>query len=351
MNIAMSSLYLPGGSKIGVGYQVHQMANQMVLRGHRVTVYSQSEAGENPMYKHVRIQPGKHLRTFGFAWDLRDVDFSKFDVLHAHGDDWFLWNKRRPRHIHTYHGSCFVEFQHQQSLREKLRMLGLAVCEYGSTCLCDVAVAVSENTRKQIPSVKHVIPNGVDLDRFYPGAHKSENPSILFVGTMRGRKRGDALVKAFSETILKEIPEAVLWVVCEEPVSGPNIQWFGRVPEDVLCELYRQAWVFCLPSTYEGFGVPYIEAMASGTAVVATPNQGALEVLRGGALGLIVQENALARGVLQVIKDTPLRQFLELSGVKAARRFDWGRVCAAYEKLYAGSEASLETPALNEVSR
>lgn len=349
MNIAMSSLYLPGGSKIGVGYQVHQMANQMVLRGHRVTVFSQNEAGESPMYKHVQIRPRKRLRTFRFAWDLRSVDFSKFDVLHAHGDDWFLWNKRRPRHIHTYHGSCFVESQHQVNLREKLRMLGLAVCEYGSTRLCDVAVAVSENTRKHIPSIDHVIPNGVDLDRFYPGSRKSDIPSILFVGTLRGRKRGQELVKAFSEKILKELPEAVLWAVCEEPVSGPNIRWFGRVPEDVLCELYRQAWVFCLPSTYEGFGVPYIEAMASGTAVVATPNQGALEVLRGGALGLIVQESALSRGVLQVLNDVQLRKFLELSGVKEARRFDWGRVCAAYEKLYVGSGERKKKAVFNEV--
>jgi glycosyltransferase involved in cell wall biosynthesis len=341
MNIAMTSLYLPGGSKIGVGYQVHQMANQMILRGHRVTVFSQNEAGENPLYQLVRVMPKKRFSTFGFAWDLRQFDFSKFDVLHAHGDDWFLWNKHRPRHIHTYHGSCFAEFQHQTTLREKLRMLGLAACEYGSTYLCDEGVAVSENSRRILSSVKHVIPNGVDLDRFYPGVNKSDEPSILFVGTLRGRKRGEVLLNTFSDHILKERPDAQLWAVCEEPVSGPNIQWFGRVPEDVLCELYRRAWVFCLPSTYEGFGVPYIEAMASGTAVVATPNQGALEVLKGGKFGLIVQEKRLGHGVLQVLKDTSLRQFLERGGVKEVRRYDWGRVCSAYEKLYVGRKKQL----------
>ena len=342
MNIAMTSLYLPGGSKIGVGYQVHQMANQMVLRGHKVTVYSQNEAGEKPLYHLVRVLPKKRLRTFGFAWDLRQFDFSQFDVLHAHGDDWFLWGKKRPRHIHTYHGSCFAEFQHQKTVREKLRMLGLAACEYGSTFFCDEGVAVSENSRKDLPYVKHLIPNGVDLERFYPASPKSDVPSILFVGTLRGRKRGDVLLKAFSDQILKEFPEALLWAVCEEPVSGPNIQWLGRVPEDVLCELYRRAWVFCLPSTYEGFGVPYIEAMASGTAVVATPNLGALEVLNGGSYGLIVQERRLGYGVLQVLKDTALRRFLETSGLKAVRRYDWGRVCAAYEELYIGGQKRMQ---------
>jgi glycosyltransferase involved in cell wall biosynthesis len=350
MNIAMSSLYLPGGSKIGVGYQVHQMANQMVRRGHRVSVFSQSDAGEKPLYEHVKVRPRRRLKTFGFAWDLRDVDFSKFDVLHAHGDDWFLWNKRRPRHVHTYHGSCYDEFKHQRNPLEKLRMLGLAACEYGSTYLCDIGVAVSENARRHFPGVKTVVPNGVDLEKFYPGTIKSEVPAILFVGTMRGRKRGDILLKAFLENILRDIPEAVLWAVCEEPVSGPNVQWFGRVPEDVLCELYRRAWVFCLPSTYEGFGVPYIEAMASGTCVVATPNQGALEVLKGGSLGLIVQEHRLARGIVQIIKDLSLRRFLELHGLREVRRYDWTRVCSAYERLYAGGCDTVACEFKDEVS-
>lgn len=335
MNIAMSSLYLPGGSKIGVGYQVHQMANQMVLRGHRVTVFSQCEAGEKRLYKLVRIPPRKRLSTFGFAWDLREFDLSKFDVLHAHGDDWFLWNKRRPRHIHTFHGSCFSEFRHQQIFREKLRMLGLAICEVESMFLCDVGVAVSENSRRNLPLVRHVIPNGVDLDRFYPGTKKAGKPTVLFVGTLSGRKRGAALVRAFQEVIIKEIPEAQLWAVCDEEVSGPGVQWHGRVSESVLCELYRQAWVYCLPSTYEGFGIPYIEAMASGTAIVATPNCGAMEVLHGGDLGLIVSESELSRGILQVLRDEKLRLSLETSGLREVRRYHWGRVCSAYENLYA----------------
>jgi phosphatidyl-myo-inositol alpha-mannosyltransferase len=351
VKIAMCSLYLPGGSKIGVGYQVHHMANQMVLRGHSVTVFSQCDSGEGRLYNLVQVKQKKRLRTFGFAWDLRRIDFSRFDVLHAHGDDWFLWNKLRPRHIHTYHGSCFAEFQHQKGLRERFRMLALALCEYGSTHLCDESVAVSENTRSYLPSIGMVIPNGVDLDRFYPGLKKAPVPTILFVGTIRGRKRGAALLEAFSTVVLKQIPEAVLWVVCEEPVSGPNVHWFGRVPEMVLCELYRQAWAFCLPSTYEGFGVPYIEAMASGTAVVATPNKGAVEVLRGGTRGLIVSEKELGRGLIRILRDETLRRYLEKEGLREARRYDWGRVCEAYEKLYCLPRMQCTQPQAREAKR
>jgi phosphatidyl-myo-inositol alpha-mannosyltransferase len=337
MRIAMTSLYLPGGSKIGVGYQVHHMANQLVRRGHSVTVYSQCTSGEDALYEAHLVKPGKRWRTFGFAWDLREVDFSDFDVLHAHGDDWFLWGKKRPRHIHTYHGSCLAESGHQRNFRERVRMMALAACEYGSLGLCDESVAVSEGTRAYIPGIRHVIPNGVELGQFYPSDKKAERPTCLFVGALRGRKRGNLLLEMFKRDVLPELPNAVLWLVCDEPVEGEGIQWFGRVSTSLLGELYRRAWVFCLPSSYEGFGVPYIEAMASGTAVVATPNRGALEVLQNGTCGIISGEERLGKRLLQVLRDARLREFLEQTGLKRAQSYGWEIVCHAYEKLYEGS--------------
>ena len=55
---------------------------------------------------------------------------------------------------------------------------------------------------------------------------------------------------------------------------GAGITVLGRLDDEELAREYRAAWVFCLPSSYEGFGIPYAEAMASGTPVVATPNPG-----------------------------------------------------------------------------
>jgi phosphatidylinositol alpha-mannosyltransferase len=340
MKIAMVSLYLPGGSKIGVGYQVHHMANQMVQRGHEVKVYSQCAPGEEALYDHERVQPRQKWRTFGFAWDLRKTDFSGFDVLHAHGDDWFLWGKKRPRHVHTYHGSCLAESGHQINMRERARMLALAVCEYGSVPLCDESVAVSEGTRAFIPGIRHVIPNGVESGKFYPTHQKAELPTCLFVGALKGRKRGAFLVEVFQREVRRQMPDAVLWAVCDEPLEGDGIQWFGRVSHSLLCELYRRAWVFCLPSSYEGFGVPYIEAMASGTAVVATPNRGAKEVLLNGTCGILSAEDRLGQRLIQVLRDSRLRRFLERAGLERAQAYDWDIVCSDYEKLYRGNVLS-----------
>lgn len=336
MTIAITSLYLPSGSRIGVGYQVHYLANELVRRGHHVTVFSQTGASEDSLYDVQIVPSGRRLRTFGFAWNLRKVDFSGFDVLNAHGDDWFLWGRRRPRHIHTYHGSCLAEMLHAKTLLSKARMAALAACEYNSCFLADELIAVSENTRRYIPMVKKVIPCGVSTSAFSPGP-KSAIPSILFVGTMQGRKRGNLLLELFQRQIRPAFPNAELWIVREQtPVEGAGVRWFGSVSLEHLSHLYQSAWVFCLPSTYEGFGVPYVEAMASGSAVVASPNPGALEVTDRGRYGIVAPDERLGSALLEVLGNDEKRQSLEAAGLARSADFAWPRICGMYEATYAG---------------
>lgn len=337
MKIAITSLYLPTGSKIGVGYQVHYLANELTKRGHAVTVFSQSGAPEDSFYSVNIVEARKSFRTFGFAWDLRKVDFSGYDVLNAHGDDWFLWGSKRPRHVHTFHGSCLAEMLHATSAVARTRMAALALCEYSVCFLPDELVAVSENTRKYIPAVKHIVPCGVNLDSFGPG-EKSSIPSLLFVGTLLGRKRGSMLLDIFQREILPHLPNAEFWAVCEEPVRGEGVKWFGRIPLERLAILFQKAWVFCLPSTYEGFGVPYIEAMASGTPVVATPNVGAKEVTEEGQFGILARDNELAECLLEVMTNSKLRTELGNRGLNRAKDFSWDTVCAQYESIYRGNQ-------------
>jgi glycosyltransferase involved in cell wall biosynthesis len=76
--------------------------------------------------------------------------------------------------------------------------------------------------------------------------------------------------------------------------------------------------------------------MASGTAVVATPNRGAREVLQNGTCGIISPEERLGERLVQVLRESKLRQFLERAGLERAQSYGWDIVCRAYERLYRG---------------
>ena len=108
----------------------------------------------------------------------------------------------------------------------------------------------------------------------------------------------------------------------------------GYVSTEELCELYRQAWVFCLPSSYEGFGVPYIEAMASGTAVVATPNVGACEVLGAGQHGVLVEPEGLGVALRDLLLDAEARRHWEEAGLERSKVFGWDQIVGEYEAVY-----------------
>jgi glycosyltransferase involved in cell wall biosynthesis len=348
IRIGMISLYLPGESKIGVGYQAHAMANAFIEHGWEVTMHSPCPRPEGALYDQVVVPVGTRMRTFRFAWELRRCDWSQFDVIHAHGDDYFLW-KDAPLHVRTMHGSCMAEALHIPRMKEKLRMTLLGLSEIVATGAAHRTVAVSDNTRTSYPWIRQVIPNGVSLGTFSPASEKAPAPTILFVGTYKNRKRGELLMQAFQQRVRAATPEAQLWMVCSDAPWAPGVTVLGRVSENDLAELYRKAWVFCLPSSYEGFGVPYIEAMASGTAVVATPNPGAEEVLGQGRYGRLVEPAALGDALVELLQNRIERERYEALGLQRAQDFSWTRVTAQYEELYRSLGAPLpanQTPAL-----
>jgi glycosyltransferase involved in cell wall biosynthesis len=139
---------------------------------------------------------------------------------------------------------------------------------------------------------------------------------------------------AFASDVLPQIPDARLWMVSVDAPNGEGVDVLGRINDDELADRYRRAWIFCLPSSYEGFGVPYIEAMASGTAIVATPNPGAKEVLGSGRFGEIVSPQDLGSALARLLRDRTRRQVLEAASVEESRRYDWEVVASQYEDLY-----------------
>jgi glycosyltransferase involved in cell wall biosynthesis len=335
MKIAMTHVDLPNESRGGVAFQAHYLANALAERGHAVTLFTFS-----PVYADCRYQVHQYslpsslrrLKSFVFAAHLAGTDFSAFDVIHTHGDNYLLWN-RHPQ-LRTFHGSAKDEAASAVRLRRRIYQTVLARLEPIAAWVADVNVGVSQATQRRIPTISTLIPCGVDTTHFCPG-RKSDRPSILFVGTVAGRKRGQFLSNVFIQQVRSQIPDAELWAVTDRPLAGEGIINFGKVSFATLVNLYQQAWLFCLPSTYEGFGVPYIEAMAAGTAVIATPNPGAREVLCDGEYGVIVEDTHLGEQINHLLGNAELRQAYLTKGLLRAQEFSWQRVAQSYEKLYA----------------
>ena len=143
LRIAMISYYLPSSSKMGIGYQVHSLATELARRGHTVDVFSECPPVPGALYGHRHVQLKGAGRTFRFALALRKIDFSSYDVLHAHGDDYWLWRRRVGRHVRTLHGSCFEEARRIRGFKEKARMVLLGLSEVLATLVADVTVMVS----------------------------------------------------------------------------------------------------------------------------------------------------------------------------------------------------------------
>ncbi len=332
MNIAVISYYLPPNDRIGSGVQTHYLANAYARAGHKVTMLSPyCTADFDALYSMMQIPCGHRTRTVQFAINLRNVDYSSFDLVHAGMDDWALLGISKPYHIRTFHGSCFAEAIVASTLKAKIRMSWLGLTEWVSCLVADRTVAVSQNTLKYIPFCHDVIWNGIDKSIFFPGVTKSVDPSILFVGTLDSRKRGRLLLEAFQNQVQKQCPKAELWLVRETNDPGlPGVKVFGSVTSEKLAELYRSAWVFCLPSSYEGFGVPYIEAMASGTAVVATPNLGALEVTEHGKFGKVVDDIHLGAGICEILLNEEMRNQLVELGLERTNSLNWDALIQQY---------------------
>jgi len=105
------------------------------------------------------------------------------------------------------------------------------------------------------------------------------------------------------------------------------------VADEELASLYRQAWVYVTPSTYEGFGLPYLEAMSCGTPVVATPNPGSVEILDHGRCGVLAGDEEFGDRISSLLSDEQWRAALIASGLCRAREYSLSLMLDRYEAL------------------
>ena len=342
MRIALfhATLPEPGRKPGGVEVVVDRLARALARQNDTdVTVFSLTPAQPDAPYRHHQLFAGagwlyknRVARLFLVPFLLNFIDFGSFEVLHLHGDDWFYLNRRLPT-VRTFHGSALLEARSATSLKRALVQRFIYALEHLSAKLATIPAAIGRDTAN-IYGIDQLLDNGVDLAQFHPGP-KTPRPSILFVGTWEGRKRGRWLFDLFTRHVLPSVPDAELSFVSDHCPEHPKVVPVRTPTDEELAELYRRAWVFACPSTYEGFGIPYLEAMASGTAIVSTPNSGAAHVLEDGHYGILVEDVSFVSRLIDLLKDRLLREGLATRGRARAEIFNWSKVSLRHKEVFA----------------
>ena len=327
---------LPPVGSGGVAYQVDLLASILSARGHDVTVFITHESPAGRPYRTVQLpvtfRNPTLRRQLGPAKAFASVELSGFDVVHSHGDDWAV-SAVTPR-VRTFYGTALMECSAATSWGRRGVQLGQYGLEWLAGARASTSVAISRHTRRYLPFVTHCIPCAFDPEVFGPANDRDDAPAILFVaGVLRGRKRGQMMLNAFAD-VRRSIPEATLNIVSTERVDRPGVVCHRAVGPTDLATLYRRSWLLCSTSSYEGFGVPYIEAMATGVPVISTPNPGAREVLEDGRLGVLSAPSELAYRIIRLLGDDAARQRMSEAGLQAAGKYAAPTVAAAYERVY-----------------
>jgi glycosyltransferase involved in cell wall biosynthesis len=202
-------------------------------------------------------------------------------------------------------------------------------------------ITVSPFSRDELKALldvdAEVVYGGVDA-RFTPDAEpaRRDRPYVLCVASHTARKNLKALVPAAAALKRDGIDLLVAGghrpqFTAESGLDG--LELLGHVPDEQLPALYRGAEAFVLPSLYEGFGLPVLEAMASGTPVVAADTT-ALPDTCGGAARLIAPEPEAIRDALTgLIGDDGEKARLRALGLAHARRFTWERTASEVEAI------------------
>jgi glycosyltransferase involved in cell wall biosynthesis len=288
-----------------------------------------------------------------------ELRLTALDVLHS--PDFIPPFRRRCRSIITIHDLAFLLYP-QFLTKASARYYGQIDQAVRHT---DHIIAVSESTRRDIVRLLGVPEQMITVVYEAPRRHFQRLPGndwrerlrqrfsltrdyLLFVGTIEPRKNIPTLLSAFQQVLSHYHPEVDLvlagapgWLTDEVyglanrlGLTG-RVHFLGRVSDDELIWLYNGAQMLILPSFYEGFGLPPLEAMACGCPVIVSNVSSLPEVV--GDAGLLfdpLDTDALTVAIWRLLSDDRLRQELVDKGLKRAAWFSWERAARETLDLY-----------------
>jgi phosphatidylinositol alpha-mannosyltransferase len=346
----------------GVAEHIYHLANEFEKMGHKVAILTANIEGNlKPDEKRV-IRMGKSIvipmnqsnaRITGWV-NLSALSriVNEYDVVHIHGTiaptlPLLSLKVSGKTNIFTFHPT-FESSNLFKIFKNYLKHYFDKI---------DGKIAVSRTARDSIKkyfSGKYrIIPNGIDRNRF-KFSEDTENPyEILFVGRIEPRKGLQFLIDALPE-IKREFPRAELTVAGSGYKSmklniplevKDSIRFLGFVAPSDLPAIFNRASVFVSPAiSGESFGIVLLEAMATGTPVIASSIPGYRCVIQDGKNGLLVTpENPkkIALKVIDLMKNNQLRENLIEEGLETSARYSWDVVAKDILDFYYEVDPSL----------
>ena len=266
-----------------------------------------------------------------------------------HSPNFILPPVRRAKTLLTVHDLSFI--RHPQGAVDKLRRW-LEQVVPRSLERADHVLADSASTKQDLIELFNIpaaditvvgagveprfrpITDAIELERV-AAKYRLPPKLILSLGTLEPRKNFTGLIKAFSQSPVRETHHLVIaggkgWLyddIFAEAAASPvtdRIHLIGFVADEDLPTLYSLADVFAYPSHYEGFGIPVIEAMACGTPVVCADNSCLPEVAGSSAVQIPATDIEALDGALhRLTTDQTLRSHAITEGFVQAQKFNW----------------------------
>lgn len=284
------------------------------------------------------------------------------DLFHA--PHYVLPPLTRCKSVVTIHDCIHLRFP--QYLPNRLGYVYARSFLWTATHQSNRILTVSEASKRDIldyfsvpPEKINVIYNGIDERFSTPPAeddvarvrerYQLEHPFILYAGNIKPHKNIERTIEAFHLLRRGGQFDHVKLVIIGDEIAKyaalrhavhrhklhKHVRFFGFVPDRTLAILYRLAGVFVFPSLYEGFGLPPLEAMASGLPVI-TSNVSSLPEVVGDAALLVdpLQPEAIADAMRRVLTDATLRDDLRIRGLARARQYSWDRSIRRVREIY-----------------
>jgi glycosyltransferase involved in cell wall biosynthesis len=316
----------------------------LVRRGHAVVHFSSAwnggrslEAGVTTVRLRRRFEDQyRHEADFGRRL-LPRLAIGRFDAVHSLGRHDALASVRaarlhpRRRTVITDLGLPNPEYWAGEGAREAraARKVVDGIDVYSAMSGCAVEHLASNYGRDD----GVVVPGGVDLSSFAPAAEREPKPTILVSGAIAERRKGVPVLLEALPLIAASEPDVELWLsgpgdpesflAAAPPEARARTKVLGVGEADQQQERYGRAWVTCLPSTHDSFGMALLESLACGTPLVTTTHSAPKELVHEGVTGELCEPDDPA-GLSEAC----------LRGFELARKLETATACRSFAEPY-----------------